>query len=238
VTPDEYAVNTLFSSQPPHPPGIPVKELMPPQTMLTIGDRLSEKGIGWAWYAGGWNDAQAGKAHASFQYHHQPFAYFKRYAPGTLARREHLKDESDFIEALKAGTLPAVSFYKPLGEYNLHPGYADLSSGDTHLGQLLKQIEESSVWKDTVVIITFDENGGYWDHVPPPTGLGVSDRWGPGMRVPTIVMSPFARQGYVDHTTYDTTSILKLIEARYDLQPLGTRDANVASLADALQLSD
>jgi phospholipase C len=66
------------------------------------------------------------------------------------------------------------------------------------------------------IIVTYDENGGFWDHVPPPKG----DRWGPGTRVPAIVVSPFARRGYVDHTSYDTTSILKLITRRFDLQPL------------------
>ena len=67
-----------------------------------------------------------------------------------------------------------------------------------------------------VVIVTYDENGGYWDHVPPP----VIDEWGPGMRVPTVIISPFAKGGTVDHTQYDTTSIIRLITARYDLPVL------------------
>jgi phospholipase C len=82
-----------------------------------------------------------------------------------------------------------------------------------------------------VVIVTYDEFGGYWDHVPPPKG----DRWGPGSRIPAIVISPFARRHYVDHTPYDTTSILKLIENRFGLKPLGQRDAAANDLTGALQ---
>ncbi|MCC7259696.1 MAG: acid phosphatase, partial [Alphaproteobacteria bacterium] len=230
VTPDGYAVNTVFASATPHPEDVNVAHLLPPQEMPTIGDRLSEKGVSWAWYAGGWNDALAGKPHESFQFHHQPFAYFRNYADGAPARAKHLKDEVDFLYALKDGSLPAVSFYKPLGEYNLHPGYATVASGDARLGTMLKAIEQSPVWQSSVIIVTFDENGGYWDHMPPPAG----DRWGPAMRVPTLIISPFAKKGHVDHTVYDTTSILKLIEERFGLAPLGERDAKANSLAAAL----
>lgn len=230
VTPDGYAVNTLFATDSPHPAGADAAHLLPPQTMPTIGDRLSEKGIGWAWYSGGWNDAVAGRPAPSFQFHHQPFAYFAAYADGTAARKAHLKDESDFLEDVARGTLPAVAFYKPLGEFSLHPGYTDVASGDAHIAEILQAIQTSSIWSNTVVIVTFDENGGFWDHVPPPRG----DRFGPGVRVPTIIVSPFARQGFVDHTIYDTTSILKLIETRFDLAPLGTRDAQAADLTAAL----
>lgn len=234
ITEDGYAVNTIFASHSPYPPNIKDStKLLPPQDMPTIGDRLSEKGIGWAWYAGGWNDALAGKPHPSFQFHHQPFVYFRKYADGTAARAEHLKDERDFLMALKNGTLPPVAFYKPLGEFNLHPGYADVSSGDALVVKILNAIEASPVWESSVVIVTFDENGGYWDHVPPPKG----DRWGPGMRVPTIIISPFAKKGYVDHTLYDTTSILKFIETRFGLTPLPRRDLAVGDLTGALDLN-
>ncbi len=67
----------------------------------------------------------------------------------------------------------------------------------------MRLIERSPLWKDSVVIVTYDENGGLWDHVAPP----VIDRWGPGTRVPTLVISPFAKRGFVDHTVYDTTAI-------------------------------
>jgi phospholipase C len=85
-----------------------------------------------------------------------------------------------------------------------------------------------------LVIVTYDENGGFWDHVPPPQGPGWSDRWGPGTRIPTIIVSPFARKGYVDKTFYDTTSILKLITRRFGLEPLPGVRANVGDLGNAL----
>src|ERR1700694_3248520 len=89
------------------------------------------------------------------------------------------------------------------------------------------------MWKDTAIILTYDEHGGLWDHVAPPKG----DKWGPGTRIPTIIVSPYAKKGFVDHTTYDTTSILKFIETRYNLQPLGDRDANIADFTSAFDFS-
>ena len=233
LTPDGFAVNTLLSAQGPHGPsnGDPKKRL-PPQTRPTIGDKLTEKDIDWAWYAGGWNDAVAGHPDPNFQFHHQPFVYYQRYAEGSEQRRKHLKDERDFLSGINKGETPPVSFYKPAGELNEHPGYADLLSGEKHIAEIIGKIERSALWKDTVIIVTYDEYGGFWDHVPPPAG----DRWGPGSRIPALIVSPFAKRGYVDHTTYDTTSILKLIETRFDLAPLSERDANAGSLLNALEL--
>jgi phospholipase C len=221
VTPDGFAVNTTFTVNTPHPANASRPTLMPNQTDTTIGDRLSGKNISWAWYSGGWNDAVAGHAARLFQYHHQPFAYYANYADGTAGRKEHLKDETEFIAAARAGKLPQVSFVKPLGEQNEHPGYANVLTGEKHVMELLQALRSSAEWNRTAVIITYDENGGFWDHVPPPT----VDRWGPGSRVPTLVISPFARHGFVDHTLYDTSSILALIEHRFGLSPMGTRDA-------------
>ena len=83
-------------------------------------------------------------------------------------------------------------------------------------------------WKDAVIIITYDENGGFWDHVAPP----VKDKWGPGSRVPTLIISPFAKKGYVDKTSYETVSILSFIESRWHLPALGTRDAGADPLIE------
>ena len=83
----------------------------------------------------------------------------------------------------------------------------------------------------TAVVVTYDEFGGQWDHVPPPTGPGVSDQWGPGTRIPALVVSPLLLGSTVSSLPADTTSILATIEARYGLAPLSTRDASVQSLA-------
>ena len=225
VTPDGYAVNTLFSSFQPHPARVPAAFLLPPQTMATIGDRLEEKGVSWAWYSGGWNDALAGRPAESFQYHHHPFAYFARYGDGTAGRRRHLKDESDLLAAIDAGALPAVAFYKPLGVENQHPGYANITNADVKAADVIERIRRGPQWRSTVIVVTYDENGGFWDHVAPPGRGKGGDRWGPGTRVPTLIVSPLARRRHVDHSRYDTTSILRLIELRWRLRPLGTRDA-------------
>jgi phospholipase C len=90
-------------------------------------------------------------------------------------------------------------------------------------------VRASPLWPRTLIIITYDENGGRWDHVAPP----VVDRWGPGTRVPAVLVSPLVKHGHVDHTRYDTTAILKLIETRWGLPPLGTRDAAQAPFTGA-----
>ena len=215
--------------------------VIPPQTARTIGDTLSAKGVSWAWYSGGWNAALADSALAPggkrrviynrepgspmFQPHHQPFNYFARFAPGSPDRERHLRDETDFFAAVDAGNLPQVSFYKPAGVFTEHPSYTDLARGDAHIDQVLQRLRASRQWAKMAVIVTYDENGGFWDHAPPPSGEGWSDRWGPGTRIPAIVISPFAKKGHVDSTPYDTTSIIKLITRRFGLEPLpGVRE--------------
>ncbi len=232
VTPDGYAVNTLQSRFMPHSPKITdMKTLLPPQEGVTIGDRLSEKGVSWAWYSGGWDNAVAGKPDELFQFHHQPFAYFKQFGDGTEARKEHLKDEAAMLEAIAQGSLPAVVFYKPLGEETEHPGYADVATGDRKLKLVMRSLERSPQWQRMAVIITYDENGGFWDHAAPPK----VDRWGPGARIPAVIVSPMAKRRFIDHTLYDTTSILKFIELRFGLEPLGSRDASANDLTNAFE---
>jgi acid phosphatase len=102
-------------------------------------------------------------------------------------------------------------------------------SGDQHINEILAKIRLSPIWPKTVVIVTYDENGGFWDHVAPPKG----DRWGPGTRIPAIIISPFAKRHYVDHTPYDTTSIIKFITRRFDLEPLPGVRASAGDLLNA-----
>ncbi len=230
VTPDGFVVGTAYTVNSPHPPTVTDPSLLlPNQTFPTIGDRLTDRGISWAWYAGGWNDALAGHPDPLFQFHHHPFAYFANFADGTAGKAEHLKDEANFFDDLASGKLPAVSFVKPIGEDNEHPGYASLARGQQHVADVVEAIRRSPVWNDTAIVITYDENGGRWDHVAPPAG----DRWGPGTRVPMIVISTLAKRAYVDHTEYDTTSIPRTIEVRWGLDPLGSRDARANDLRNA-----
>ncbi|BAO88795.1 acid phosphatase [Caballeronia cordobensis] len=238
LTADGYAVNTMFppyqpSNVPPPQGGDPRFAdrsnalVLPPQSYATIGDRLSERNVDWAWYSGAWQYALEHRdtgAVPDFQYHHQPFNYFANFAPGTAARARHLRDAglgddpstNKLLADIDAGRLPTVTFYKPQGNLNMHAGYADIASGDRHIANVIEHIRRGPQWQNTVIVVTVDENGGWWDHVSPPKG----DRWGPGSRIPALVISPFAKKGYVDHTVYDTNSILRFISRVHDLAPL------------------
>jgi acid phosphatase len=243
VTPDYYGVNTM---QPPFQPsgngpaagGDPAyadptrPNTLSQQTATNIGDLLTQKGVSWAWYAGAWQAALDNTlpAGVNFQFHHQPFNYYANYAPGTPARAEHLRDGgvdgAAFIQAIDAGTLPQVTFYKPEGKQNEHAGYANVTDGDAHIADLVAHLEASPQFAHMVVVITWDENGGWWDHVAPPKG----DRWGPGTRIPALIISPFARRHFVDHTQYDTASTLRLITNVFGLPTLPGLAARDAAL--------
>lgn len=260
LTPDGFAVNTM---QPPYQPsGIappaggdprladPEKLPLPALDEPTIGDRLDDARVTWAWYAGGWDQAVSDGAlpggpsrgviyspappSLNFQPHHQPYNYFRRYAPGTERRARHLLDESRLLEDIDGGNLPQVAFYEPPGRFDEHPGYADVAAGDEHIARIVERLRASAAWPDMLIIVTYDENGGFWDHMPPPAGAGWSDRWGPGTRVPAILISPFVRKGYVDHTPYDTTSILRLLERRFRLERLPDMRERLGDLTGAL----
>ncbi len=233
VTPDGYVVNTSYSVNSPHPASANPSTLVPQQTMTTIGDLLSAKGVSWAWYSGGYASALAGMPDPEFQFHHQPFVYFANYKDGTQAKADHLKDETDLVAAIQMGALPAVSFYKPIGEENEHPGYTDVATGELHALALINAIQASPNWNDTAIIVTYDENGGQWDHVAPPT----RDKWGPGTRVPTLIISPFAKRRYVDKTPYDTVSIMATIEHRFQLGNTGGPDATAQDLTPAFDFT-
>jgi acid phosphatase len=217
---------------------------LPAQTEPTIGDRLDDRGISWKWYSGAWTSTLAiatgdrvfppssvpGSA-PNFQYHHHPFNYYAKFDPktGAAARQAHFDDATQLFADIAAGTLPQVVFYKPQGDLNQHPGYASIDAGDRHIADLIAQLEASPQFANMVIVVTYDENGGWWDHVAPPRG----DLLGPGTRIPAIILSPFARAGMVDHTQYDTASVLRLINRRFDLAPLAGITARDAALVAA-----
>jgi acid phosphatase len=240
-------------------------------TPMNIGDLLSDAGVSWAYYGGGWDNA-AGNVngrgytngpgptcddpesapaspdgngqnagypycpHKSYQQHHYPFAYFVRYAPGTQERAQHLLDEQDFLWTAEHGGLPSVSFVKPLGIENEHPGYASEPNGSNHLVDLIQAVMSGPEAGNTLILVTYDEFGGQWDHVPPP-GMGtagVHDEYGPGTRIPAILIGRSLTRSGVDHTVYDTTSILRTIEAQWALSSLTDRDASVNDLGPAV----
>jgi len=257
-----YVVNTTFTRNIPHPlafnasPANRDQLLAPiPPSQKTIGDLLTDHKppISWKWYSGGWDLAIQEVPNAAtkcqtpppvtndppttgycFQYHHQPFAYYQRWGSSSPQNfKAHLQDEQRFFRDLRSGSLPSVAFVKPVGVENDHPNYSALIAGQNHVKELVDAVCRSPYWNSTAIIITYDENGGRWDHVPPPR----IDEWGPGTRVPAIIVSPYAKPHYVDHTRYETVSILSFIERRFGLPALGTRDARANPLTNAFDFT-
>jgi phospholipase C len=152
-----------------------------------------------------------------------------------------------FMEDCAAGTLPNVAFVDPefLGEASGTSGddhpHADIRNGEVFLSQVYQAVTSSPNWKHTVLVITFDEWGGFFDHVAPPlapipaASATAGDTDGRlGFRVPTIVISPLARRNFVSHEQFDHTSILRMIEWRWSLPALSSRDVGANNLADTL----
>ena len=147
-----------------------------------------------------------------------------------------------FLLACATGRLPHVSYVDPRFVEELtgttsddHP-HGDIRNGEAFLDSVYQAVTRSPAWSRTVLVLTFDEWGGFFDHVPPtqapdtnPALTGLR-----GFRVPTLVISPRARRGAVAHGVYDHTSVLKLIEWRYGLAPLTPRDADARNLAEVL----
>jgi len=161
------------------------------------------------------------------------------------------KPFSQFLADAAGGALPAVAFVDPRFEDESsgtsgddHP-HADIRNGEAFLNQVYDAVRNGPGWASTVLVINFDEWGGFFDHVPPPTAPipaataiagDVDGRL--GFRVPLLVISPYARRGFVSHETFDHTSILRMIEWRFGLKPLTVRDATANNLADVLDFAN
>jgi acid phosphatase len=251
-------------------------------TPMNIGDLMSDHGVSWAYYGGGWDNASGNTSglgytnpttgtvgvttctdpngpsggaapdgdnanagwpycpNYSYQAHHYPFAYFARYSPGTSDRATHLLDEQNFFADAANGNLPSVSFVKPVGVDNEHPGYASEPNGSNHLLNLIQAVMNGPEAGNTLIVVTYDEFGGSWDHVPPPSAsnnVAAHDWWGPGTRIPALILGRSLTTSGVDHTYYDTLSIMRTIEVQWGLGTLpgGLRDADVNSLASAIK---
>jgi phospholipase C len=154
-----------------------------------------------------------------------------------------------FFRQCKSGKLPAFSYIDPNYTFqdsgpasgnqgnDDHP-HADIRAGEYFMSQIYNAVTRSPAWPRTLLVFTFDEWGGFFDHVSPPATQDVKPEYAQrGFRIPCVLVSPFAHRGRVAHGTYDHTSILKLLEWRFGLEPLSTRDAQAANLAGALDFS-
>jgi phospholipase C len=216
------------------------------QTYPNIGDRLTGAGLTWAWYNEDWNSVKPWALKSAFgpgdgsavvdtidMYvpHHNPFQYYPSWFANVTAG--HMRDSEDFFADAKAGRLPSVSFIKATGAHDEHPLDSAPQWGEQWVMNILKAIGDSPQWGTTAVVLTYDEGGGFWDHVAPPQ----PDAYGCGTRIPALLISPWAKRGYVDHRTADTTSVLALIEARFGLEAMHERDAKAYNMLGGLDFS-
>jgi phospholipase C len=188
---------------------------VPPQTAPTIADELSAKGISWKYYGQGYN---GGNVTPDYCVACNPFGYSTSVM--TTSLRNNIQDYSNFATDVQNGTLPAVSFVKPDGINDGHPASSSLSLFETFASNIVNEVmNKPDLFKDTAMFITFDEGGGYYDsgYIQPQSFFG------DGARIPLMLVSPYAKEGYVDHTYNDHVSILKFIESNWRLSSLSSR---------------
>jgi phospholipase C len=228
-------------------------------TGRNIGDLLNTRHVTWGWFQGGFaptstnaagyavcgssHENVGGIAAADYSPHHNPFEYYKstanpKHLPptseaaiGRTDQANHEYDLSDFYETVKDGNMPAVSFLKAAEYQDAHPGYSDPLDEQNFLVNTVNQIEQSTYWSSTAIIITYDDSDGWYDHQNSPrvngsattadsavctstaTRLGsYPDRCGYGPRLPLVVISPYTRSNYVSHNVTDQSSIIKFVE--------------------------
>jgi phospholipase C len=185
----------------------------PQQNWPTIGGELSAHGISWGYFGEGYFNGQASGEYCGIC---DPMQYSSQIMTNPALRANVQHGLADFDNEAANGTLPAVSFLKP-GNQDGHPGYSTLNAFEQFVASAVKAVQSNpSLWKSTAIFVTFDEGGGYYDsgYIQPVSFFG------DGTRVPMVVVSPFAKVGYVSHSYTDHASILKFIERNWNLNPL------------------
>jgi len=206
---------------------------VPPSSLRTIGDALTEKHISWAFYGGGYNAAARFDSGSTDPFDVligtggdwycdicNPFQYARSIMGDPAQRQAHIKDAIDFFDELDHGSLPAVAYLKPDSFDDGHPASSKLDIFEALVAKTINKLQaHPDLFKQTAVFVTFDEGGGYWD-----SGfIQPIDFFGDGPRVPFIVVSPYSRGGKIVHTYYDHASVLKFIERNWHLKPLTKR---------------
>jgi phospholipase C len=198
---------------------------IPPSTLRNIGDALNEKKISWAYFGDQWStylanpDGNYVTADNTYCNICNPFQYSTSIMT-SASGRAHNQDTTVLYDDIKNGTLPAVSFVKPDGWLDGHPASSKLNLFEGFVKKIVDGVKANpKLWASTAIVVTFDEGGGYYDsgYIQP------LDFFGDGTRIPTIVVSPWARPGHISHVYTDHVSILKFIEANWRLSPLTRR---------------
>jgi phospholipase C len=232
------APNTYYATRDTDPGYTAAGTLAPPSattfaplTQRHIGDVLSDKGISWAWYAGGYKSAVAVVngatdifdeiSGAGYSGQTNSFQYSKSVMGDPRARAAHLRDTTeDLFDDIKSGNLPAVAFVKPDSALQGHPATSKVSLLEEFIQNIVHRVKANpKLFAETAIFISFDESGGGYD-----SGfIQPLDFFGDGPRMPLLVISPFSTGGRVVHTYTDQASVLKFIERNWDLRPISNR---------------
>jgi phospholipase C len=201
----------------------------------TIFDSLQAAGVSWKFYVQNYDPTITFRNHdpaaaKSAQLIWAPLLEFARFLDDP-SLSSHIVDMSQYYTDLQNGTLPDVSYLAPSGLSEHPPG--DITVGQSFGAATITSLMRSSAWYSSLFVLSWDDWGGWYDHVVPPQ----VDAYGYGFRVPAIIVSPYAKSGTIDNTTYDFTSVLKFIEDNWSLQPLSGRDATANSISNALDFS-
>jgi phospholipase C len=210
------AVNINPAFNPNGTPSNPANNI-PPVTMRSIGDALSEKSIPWKYYGGGYNASVAGNPINGYCNICNPFEYQANYP---AMRADHMRDVTDLFSDLKNGTLPAVSYVKPDGAMDGHPNSSKLDLFEAFVDNIVQLAQSNKEqWAETAIFVTFDEGGGYYD-----SGfIQPVDFFGTGPRIPMIAVSPFSTGGHITHSYAEHSSVVKFVERNWHLAPLSQR---------------
>ena len=190
----------------------------------TLGDALEAAGVSWGYYA---------PPQGYIGYIWSAFSAISHIRFGPLWD-QRVPDWGQFITDATNGSLPSVSWLIPDLPVSDHPmSQRGMCAGENWTVEQINAVMQGPAWPTTVIVLMWDDFGGFYDHVTPPW----ADQFGFGPRVPLIVISPYVKEGVVSHTIYETSSVLQLIEALYNLSPLTNRDAQANSLLDMFDFS-
>ena len=148
------------------------------------------------------------------------------------SRLKNLASNDQFLTDLAEGNLPNIVWIMPKDEDSEHPP-SNITVGEHYVVSLVNAVMQSKYWDSTVIFVTWDDYGGWYDHVPPPQ----IDSFGLGFRVPCLIISPYTKEGFIDHKQADFTSILKFMETRYSIPPLTNRDKETSDMLEAFDFS-
>jgi phospholipase C len=201
----------------------------------TIFDRLQAQGISWKFYVQNYDPRityhnLAGAGNRESQVIWVPLLNFDRFIDDPTLN-QHIVDLKQYYVDLKNGTLPQVAYIAPSGASEHPPG--SIQSGQRFTKTLIQELMRSQYWDSTAFMLLYDDWGGWYDHVTPPQ----IDANGYGLRVPGILVSAYARKGYIDHTQLDFTSVIKFIEVNWTVPSLGARDDQVNTFLEAFDFS-